>query len=697
LTTPDERLAHLETVVRALAREVEELRAELNAERPAPSRRDATPHAPGAATADEPAWMRAHTDSVARGGPPTGTVTPPALGATTEPPRSEAAARAPRPASRPPSATLDLESLVGRYGAMALAALTIIMGVGALLRWAVEHVEIGPATRVALGALLAAALAAAGWWLRGRGERAGAAAAAASRRYGNTILGLALAVVHVDAWGAGPYLHVVSPAVALWVAALASAALATLAFSSGEQTLFAVGLGGALLAPFVTSTGGGTVPALVGYGLVVVVGGCLALGTAAARGQRWTVARTILGVGGGAYALAALALGAPGGSWALQSAPPAYAVLAAWSALALAGGAHRAPLARAFLLAAFVALAARAMDLATGGAPAPDVAAALVAVGALGAATAFAAARAVEVEGDASALFWGALLPIGFLCDALVAVPDSRGVPGVATAAGWTLLGVAAAWLAGPRRRQPPLVAAALATSAAIILGADAHPVLGVALLATQGALVALLAARLAARGERAQLVLIPSVLALAGAGWWAGALLEQRTPYAYTPFATLPSLAALAAVAGWTAFGLVVARVRWVEWGTPGADSRAPEGAPLGGSLTGLGAVAAFLWGREELAHAFSADFATFLLIGYYAAAGVAAIVVGRLRAAAGPRRAGLALAVYAALKALAEASGLADVALRVGSYLLVGLFLLAVAYWYRGGAEEEPLAVGR
>jgi hypothetical protein len=39
----------------------------------------------------------------------------------------------------------------------------------------------------------------------------------------------------------------------------------------------------------------------------------------------------------------------------------------------------------------------------------------------------------------------------------------------------------------------------------------------------------------------------------------------------------------------------------------------------------------------------------------------------------------------VYAAIKAVAEASHL-GVALRTGSYLLAGAFLLAVAYWYRG-----------
>jgi hypothetical protein len=37
------------------------------------------------------------------------------------------------------------------------------------------------------------------------------------------------------------------------------------------------------------------------------------------------------------------------------------------------------------------------------------------------------------------------------------------------------------------------------------------------------------------------------------------------------------------------------------------------------------------------------------------------------------------------AAMMALVEASGVANVALRVGSYLLAGAFMLAVAYRYR------------
>jgi len=104
-------------------------------------------------------------------------------------------------------------------------------------------------------------------------------------------------------------------------------------------------------------------------------------------------------------------------------------------------------------------------------------------------------------------------------------------------------------------------------------------------------------------------------------------------------------------------------------------------------------GAVVTFMWGNEELSRAYSRDTSTFLLILYYASVGVAAIFVGRARGIRVLRHVGLGLAIFAALKAIAEASSLA-IGVRVGSYLLAGLFLLAVAYWYRerSGEPGEP-----
>jgi hypothetical protein len=95
-----------------------------------------------------------------------------------------------------------------------------------------------------------------------------------AERFGSILMALALAVFHVDVWGAGPRLHVIPNAVALTIAAFASSGLAWLALREREQALFNIGFGGALLAPFVTSTVLGVEAAwrLLGYGLIVLTG-----------------------------------------------------------------------------------------------------------------------------------------------------------------------------------------------------------------------------------------------------------------------------------------------------------------------------------------------------------------------------------------------------------------------------------------
>jgi hypothetical protein len=108
-----------------------------------------------------------------------------------------------------------LEALVGRYGTVALAVLLLLMGLGAFLTWAIANVSISPAARVGLGALGGGALAAAGVALRARADAEGSGRAVSA----TCCSPLALAAVHVDAWGAGPALGLVPPAVSLAVAA----------------------------------------------------------------------------------------------------------------------------------------------------------------------------------------------------------------------------------------------------------------------------------------------------------------------------------------------------------------------------------------------------------------------------------------------------------------------------------------------
>ncbi|MFL5608508.1 MAG: hypothetical protein ACJ8AD_18785, partial [Gemmatimonadaceae bacterium] len=85
------------------------------------------------------------------------------------------------------------------------------------------------------------------------------------------------------------------------------------------------------------------------------------------------------------------------------------------------------------------------------------------------------------------------------------------------------------------------------------------------------------------------------------------------------------------------------------------------------------------------EMAQAFSPDLSSFLLIAYYAACGLASIVAGRILGVQPLRLAGLTLAIYAAVKAVVEASLITGVLLRVGAYGAVGVFLLGAGYLYR------------
>jgi hypothetical protein len=172
-----------------------------------------------------------------------------------------------------------------------------------------------------MGAVLAAAMAAGGWRLRSAAPPAAptaepdvaAAGREGTRRFGDVLLALALAVTHVDAWAAGPYLGIVPPGGALAVAAAASAGLAALAWRGRQQTLFVIGVGGALVAPFITGSAVGRPAALATYGWLVLAAGLAAIPSSAELLRRWRPSVRILGLAGTAYTVALLtdALDAP--------------------------------------------------------------------------------------------------------------------------------------------------------------------------------------------------------------------------------------------------------------------------------------------------------------------------------------------------------------------------------------------------
>ena len=683
-TMSDERrIENLEVVVRALRQEVESLRGEVR-------------RLGGARAADVPHPSDAGRSIPApRGGPPPyGEITTP----LPEPPHPRDAASAlrdarPAPAvasaqartepspAIPPIETragrsetafgahawkapealrgLDLETLLGRYGTMALAALLTLMGVGALLTWAAARGLLGPAVRLGFGVLAAALLAVVGFRLRARG----------APRYGNTLLAIALAVAHVDAWGAGPYLGLIPSTAALALAAVASAALAMLAVSDGEESLFAVGVGGALAAPFVTATGDPRTLLLLAYGWLVIT-----ITFAALRGREWLMAPRLLLLGCAVYAAAALDPATRSSSpWWLADAAASFALACAWSAWGWGVAQRRESHAPRYLLVAVGALLAAA----TRRSAADDV----VVLAALLAASGWVMSWRRELS-PASTLLAVAVVPLGAMLVAVVALDDAYGLPGAAIAATCAAIALALAYADLGARRGTHIAVSATAAAAAVLLALDRDEVAYAVALPIVAAAFALLVRR-----ERVAAPLIPILGALLLATALVFEALRLRTLYEYTPFLTRESFAALVVVAGWAAVGVAGSRTEWPE----GGHVRARELR----WLVALAAVIALLWGRDELARAWSRDASTFALILYYAVTGVAAIFVGRARGIVSARRAGLALAIFGALKAVVEASDLTSVALKVGSYLLVGAFLLAVAYWYRAPSappSESP-----
>jgi uncharacterized membrane protein len=628
------RVERLEEEVRRLSLELDALRAEIRAPAAASRAVGGRVNAPAPRTATSPPAPVA-----------------PARGALPRPDRF----RRPDPLTTPPtSLDINLESLIGRYGAMALAALTILLGMGAFLSWAIAHGKLGPEARVILGALGAFALAAFGWRARSRG----------ARRFGDTIISLSLAVMHVVAWSAGPSLHVVPAHIALLIADLASIALVVLALREADEFLAVVGVGGSLLAPFVTSEGDANIYFLLGYGLALQIAGLHIV-----RVRGWRIVASVLAVGCLAYVVVAVNSPVPDRTQIGAMLPAGFALICAWAALFVSAAGLRPRLALMMLSALAVAVFS------------VDSSAFQITFAALGTASTYVALVRAESVGVRS-LVGAAVLSGIFFVAALTSMSNPSNVAQAVVALGWATMSVAASRMSEEERRGPFRLFASLFVLAAILLGLESEPVARIAALSAYAALLSVLAAR-ASTGW-----LVPVLFLALGMGvGWSHELLGERPPYAYTPFATAASLAAFVNVLAWCATSWQASRLRLEDGRALSSEQRTVVWL--------LGGGAAFFWIRAELMHAYTPDLSTFLLILFYAFAGVLAILIGRWRQQPLARRAGLALAIYAALKSVLQASGVESIGLRVGSYLLAGLFLLAVAYWYRAAGEAERAGV--
>jgi uncharacterized membrane protein len=549
-----------------------------------------------------------------------------------------------------------LESWVGRYGTLVAAACVILLGVGTLVVWAVQRGLLSPELRIAGGAATTACVAAAGWQFRRRGER----------RYGNVLLALALAMTDVVAWGAGPRLHIVPAGVALLVVDVVAIAIAWLATQDESEFLFGVAMAGALSAPFVTTDEAGRPDTLLAYGALVLLGGMRA-----SRHSHWRRAMTLLIAGAALYELAAAGLPSVS-SWYGPFLIPLFGAVLALGALILADPAWRGVLARAFLAAALIGVL-------FGWDTIPGVPA-LLTFGVAGAllATTYAAlwvARPEQPLWAASAL----LLPFLSLGVALARAEGRAGVTILYLI--WSFIALAM-WRAERWRERADRAGAHLLLATLLAGVGVTHQLWSIPLALVGGLGLVGIGAAYLVRDEESTLPAIGLVLVLGGVVLSAMDQLRSLQPYAYTPFGSRASASALLAL-------LSVAGASVVLDGGRGLAARL-LGRPL---RVGATVALAFLWGRMELVHAISRDAGTFLLTLYYAASGVAGIVAGRKVESKALRVAGLAVAIYAAAKAVIEANEIGGLALRVGCYAAVGVFLLGAGYLYRNaGTEREP-----
>ena len=193
---------------------------------------------------------------------------------------AENAARAEQPAAREASAerrarfgglllnAREAERLIGSYGMLGISVLAAVAAVGTFLSWAIGrgYLILGPPARVIIGLVFAAAIGVWGMRLRRR-----------ERSFGSSLMGLALVIVHVCAYAAGPSFQLVPTWVAFVGTASVSWGLALFAHAEHDEPLWCVGFGGAALAPFVTSDGHGSLYALLLYGAVVLLSACFAI------------------------------------------------------------------------------------------------------------------------------------------------------------------------------------------------------------------------------------------------------------------------------------------------------------------------------------------------------------------------------------------------------------------------------------
>ena len=598
-------------------------------------------------------------------------------GPASEPPVAAATPRrrpTPIPSANPPH---SFEQAVGRYGTIAVATITVLVGVGIFLNWAIERHLLSPEVRVVLGYLGAIGLAIGGIRLRIRG----------TREFGNVLLAMALGIVHLVCWSAGPLLHVLPSSVALAIGFVASMVLTEFALRHEEEALCAIGFGGAALAPFITSEDSTNVLALAVYGVIV-----LALSAAALRDRPWEMARNVTMGSFAVYVVALATTHAAHTAWPqlVNRLAILFPITVLLAIIPLTHSRHRRTLVR-FATAGVAVGGLLREDHSSLWSIVLIVGAAVIAIGALDLFRSDSVEREAESEADPEAArrnaFIDALaLPLVLFLAAIVATPLARSTQSATMGAVWAVL---ALFMTHRNRAESEgdMYATTAALTALWIVPAAFSPdqefsrVLGAVVM---GIALLLVGARMAR-----QPLVAGGLASLAIASLWALAVLDNRPSFSYVPFVNWASIVTVIVIGGWLVALRITGRAGFLPMLS--AQTRATLNVVVVIGAAGT----AFLWGRAELVGAWNATASTALLIMYYAATGTLMIWLGRERHVKSLRVIGLLLTLLAAGKALVEAFHVPNVAVRITVFFAVSAFLIAVGYWYRGGADggQEPL----
>jgi uncharacterized membrane protein len=202
--------------------------------------------------------------------------------AATEATIAEAAPSAPLPAAEPPAPTKSFEERFGASWVVWIGGVALALGGIFLVQYSIEAGLIGPGVRIALGALLAAALVAAGEWTRRRDQAIGFAGVQ-SAHIPSILTAAGTTVAYAVIYAAYALYGFLGPASAFILLGLVALATLTASLLHGPA-LAALGQVGAFVAPMLIATNQPNYWALYLYLLVVTAASFV---LARARLWRW--------------------------------------------------------------------------------------------------------------------------------------------------------------------------------------------------------------------------------------------------------------------------------------------------------------------------------------------------------------------------------------------------------------------------